>query len=120
MLVAVDIDGTVDADPPMFLSLMSSLQAAGHTVIVVTGSQGVSQDELETDAVEKVGYLKSIGLDACYSEMVVLQADDDGLPDEKARYLDERGCDLLIDNSKANAKAAADVCTVLVPWQSRQ
>ncbi len=114
-LVAVDIDGTIDAEPSLMQGLMSALKAAGHQVVVVTGC-GQETPEPE-DVIHKAEYLQSLGCAACYDQLVVLGEPAD---ERKAEWLKANGADVLFDNSKANAKAAAGTCPVLVPWQSRK
>lgn len=114
MLVGVDIDGTVDADPPVFLSLMQALRAAGHRVVILTGC---SADKVEPeDIAQKKEYLQKLGLAEAYDQIVVFGNPTDDL---KAEWLKANGAELLIDNDKSNAKAAAGTCLVLVPWQTR-
>lgn len=40
MIIAVDYDGTYAADPEAFNKVIGVFQAAGHTVICVTGRDG--------------------------------------------------------------------------------
>lgn len=112
MLVGVDIDGTIDADPAVFLSLMQALRAAGHRVVVLTGcsSPVVSQQDID----DKRQYLQALGVGAAYDQLVVF-ADPAG--PAKAAWLADNGADLLLDNSRTNARLAP--CLVLVPWQTR-
>lgn len=112
MLVAFDIDGTVDAAPPIFLTLMQALRAAGQRVVVVTGC---SSSKVEPqDIVDKQTYLQNLGLGEAYDQLVVLA---DPAPENKAEWLKLNEADLLVDNSKANAKLAP--CLTLVPWATR-
>ncbi len=112
MLVAFDIDGTVDANPPIYLSLMQALRAAGQRVVILTGC-GAEKPELQ-DIADKEDYLQHLGLGAAYDQLVVF---GDPTADLKAEWLKANHADLLIDNSKTNAKAAP--CLVLVPWQTK-
>jgi hypothetical protein len=114
MLVGVDIDGTVDADPPVFLSLLQALRAAGHRVVILTGS---SADTASTEDLEqKKQYLQSLGLGEAYDQIVVF---GDPTSQLKAEWVEANGCDLLIDNDRGNAQAACGECLVLLPWASR-
>jgi hypothetical protein len=112
MLVAIDIDGTVDANPPLYLSLMQALRMAGQRVVVVTGCSCAKVEP--QDILEKTEYLQHLGLGEAYDQLVVLA---DPAPENKAEWLKANGADLLIDNSKGNAKLAP--CLTLVPWQTR-
>ncbi len=115
MLACFDIDGTIDAEPSLMQGLMSALKAAGHQIVVLTGC-GQETPEPE-DTIHKAEYLQSLGCAACYDQLVVLGEPAD---ERKAEWLKQHGADLLVDNSKKNAKAAAGICPVLVPWQSRK
>jgi hydroxymethylpyrimidine pyrophosphatase-like HAD family hydrolase len=114
MLVAFDIDGTLDANPPVFLSLMQALRAAGHRVAVLTGCSGpkVTPENI----VGKEEYLQKLGFGAAYDQLVVFP---DPPAERKAEWLKTNKADVLIDNSIENVKAAADYCLCLVPWQTR-
>lgn len=112
MLAAFDVDGTLDANPPVYLSLMQALRTAGHRVVIVTGcSCGKVEPQ---DILDKTEYLQHLGLGECYDQLVVLA---DPAPENKAEWLKANHADLLIDNSKENAKLAP--CLTLVPWQTR-
>ena len=119
MRIAVDIDGTIDANPDEMRSIMGSLMAAGHTVTVLTGTS----DEVatETDWQNKYDYLKSLGCGAVWDTLCVVGHEVGDLDAQKAKWCAENGIDVLIDNDKGNAKAAiaAGVPLVLVPWASR-
>ena len=113
MLVALDIDGTVDADPTVMQSLMSALIAAGDRVVILTGCS--SPTPTKQDKQKKVEYLQSIGLGKAYNKLVVF-----GNPPHKAKakWCKKNHVDLLIDNSVQNAKRASKYCLVLVPWNT--
>lgn len=115
MLVALDLDGTIDADPAVFGSLMQALHAAGHRVVILTGGSAkkVGKDEVQA----KCGYLNELGVGHCWDEIVVF---GDPPHEAKAAWCAKHAVDLLIDNSTKTAKAAAGVCTVLVPWASKE
>ena len=113
-LVAVDCDGTADAAPTIFLSLMQALRAAGHRVVVITGDSAtiVTQQSLE----DKATYLQGLGLGDAYDELVVIA---DPPHEAKAQWLKDNGADLLIDNDRQNAELASASCLVLLPWATR-
>lgn len=120
MLVAVDIDGTIDAYPRELQSMMCALQAAGHQVYVLTG---MTSDEAPTldDVQTKTTYLAAAGVTDCYDKIIVVSSPDGNVSDAKARYLVSVGADMLIDNDKSNAKAVtAQGILTLVPWGSRE
>lgn len=112
MLAAFDIDGTIDADPAVFLSLMQALRAAGHSVAVLTGC---SEEEVtEADVAKKQEYLQSLGVGQAYDQLVVFA---DPPTEAKAKWLKDNHADVLFDNSKDNAKASPVL--TLVPWATR-
>ena len=86
--------------------------AAGQRVVILTGC-GAEKPELQ-DIADKEDYLQHLGLGAAYDQLVVF---GDPTADLKAEWLKANHADLLIDNSKTNAKAAP--CLVLVPWQTK-
>ena len=120
MNIAFDLDNTIDATPKQMQSLMSALMAAGHHIVVLTGTDDPVVDPIDWQA--KADYLNSIGCGQCWNELVVQSHAEplDG-PTVKAQYCRQHDVDVLIDNSKDNARAAtaAGVPLVLVPWASR-
>ena len=114
MLVAFDIDGTLDANPPIYLSLMQALRAAGQRVVVVTGCSNAKVEP--QDILAKTEYLQNLGLGEAYDQLVVLA---DPAPENKAAWLKANHADLLVDNAVANVKAAPGSCLCLVPWATR-
>jgi len=118
--IAVDIDGTAAAAPQQIQELCSSLQAAGHRVSIVTGTANPTASQQDFD--EKANYLNSIGMGQSYDDLTVIaHGDDGGIANAKAQWCKDNSVDCLIDNSKANAKAAVaiGIPLVLVPWASR-
>ena len=116
MLIACDIDGTIDSDPATFQWLLSAVRQAGGQVAILTGVHGAST-VTQADVQEKADYLDQLGFTA-YDQLVVFPGDSD-LPQAKADWCRAHGADLLIDNSKSNARAASECCLVLVPWATR-
>jgi hypothetical protein len=116
VLVAVDLDDTIDAFPQEMRTIMTSLVACGHTVWVVTGVE--EPDPTTEDCQQKEFLLTQLGfkLDVQYDNLICLPPPH---PENKAQWLSDNGADILIDNDKANAAAAAGICLVLVPWQTR-
>ena len=113
MLFVFDIDGTLDADPSVFLALMQSLRAAGHRVAVATGYSGPVTPEA---IAHKREYLANLGFGKAYDQLVVFA----NPPTEaKAQWIKDSGADCLIDNDRANAQASSGNCLVLLPWASR-
>ena len=116
MLVCTDLDGSIEADLPTFQHIFAALRAAGDQVAILTGVKGVST--IGPDQVQaKRDYIAQLGFTA-YDQLVVFP--DDGQLDElKAQWCEAHGASLLVDNSKANARAASQVTLVLVPWATR-
>jgi hypothetical protein len=116
VLIAVDLDDTIDAFPQEMRTICTSLVSCGHTVWVVTGTE--DSDPTEADVLQKQFLLTAIGFTrgAQYDNICVLPPPH---PENKAAWLAANSADILIDNDKANAAAAADICLVLLPWQTR-
>lgn len=114
MLIAVDLDGTIDSDPGLYQQMMAAFRAAGMTVVVITGALSDTLSKADVD--EKRQALENLGVTA-WDQLVVVSSPPD---QPKADWLKANGAALLIDNRKDNAKAAADICPVLVPWQTRE
>ena len=114
MLIAVDLDGTIDSDPDLYQQMMSAWQAAGITVVVITGTLSDTLSQSYVD--QKKQALDNLGVTAWDQLIVVANPPEQ----PKADWLKANGASLLIDNRKDNAKAAADICPVLVPWQTRE
>ena len=119
MKVAVDLDNTIDSTPKEMQSLMTALMAAGHSVVVLTGTA----EDVVTQEVwdNKHQYLNTLGCGTCWNQLTIIASPDGSGSDAKAKWCDKNGVDILIDNSNENARAAtaAGVPLVLVPWASR-
>jgi hypothetical protein len=115
MIVGFDIDGTIDSFPQVFLGLCTSLVSAGHQVWIITGASGDKVTPAEVAGKESL--LVGLGFGkGSYSKLFVLPKPHDK---NKAKLLAKEKVDLLIDNNVANAKAAKEVCPVLILWQSK-
>lgn len=112
--VAFDLDGTLDADPVDFESLMAALKAAGHHIVVITGAS--TKKPTAQDYAEKAEYLSSLGMAHVYDELVVF---GDPPHKKKAKYCKTHGVNILVDNSVKNAQLASKYCTVLLPWNNK-
>jgi uncharacterized HAD superfamily protein len=112
--VAIDINGTIDADPVTYQSLMAALRAAGHQVVILTGCS--SPKATKKDKQEKAEYLESLGCGDCYDKLKVF---GDPPHKSKAKYCKKHHVDILIDNSVKNAQLASKFCTVLLPWNDK-
>ncbi len=116
MLVACDVDGTIDANPEIMQFLASAIRKAGGKVAILTGLKGTSKIT-PADVAVKRAYLQELGFGA-YDSLVVFP-DNKDLPAAKARWCRDHGADLMIDNDRGNAQAAVSSCMVLVPWGTR-
>lgn len=115
MILAIDVDGTADADPGMFCALMCAVKAAGGRVVVLTGASDSTIQPGEMQA--KAEYLSKLGLGHAWDELVVFPSPPHAA---KAQWCKDNGVDVLIDNSIKTAKKATSFCTVLVPWATRE
>ena len=113
MRVAFDVDGTLDVDPEVMQSLMSALRAAGHNVVVLTGSSDPVPTKGDVD--KKAQYLQSLGMAHSYDKLVVF---GDPPHKAKAKWIKKHHVDALVDNSAENAQRASKYCLALVPWNS--
>src|SRR5262245_66511191 len=81
MIVALDYDGTIDADPELFRQLIALFRSRGHTPIVVTSRTAGFSDEVERtvgevpvvyagsvwkrQAAQAAGYMVNVWIDDC-------------------------------------------------------
>lgn len=115
MNVGFDIDGTIDAFPRVFQSLISALATAGHHVFIITGvdADTVTQADIEAKRL----YLVSMGI-VTYTSLIVCPTPH---AENKARVIQEQDIELFIDNDKGNVKAAAKSGAVsLLLWNAKQ
>jgi hypothetical protein len=111
-----DIDGVIAAFPGQCGSMMAALTAAGFHVYVVSGVGG--DTVTDTDVANKRQFLTSLGIGAdTYHELVVIPQPHDV---NKAKFIEDNHIDVLVDNSKANCKAAAPFCVSLLLWNARE
>lgn len=112
MLACFDIDGTIDADVPDFMSIMQALRAAGHHVAILTGCgcDVVTPQDID----DKKGYLARLGVGDAYDSIAVFP---DPVVEAKVKWMEDNGADVLFDNKKETAAAAP--CLALVPWKTR-
>jgi hypothetical protein len=115
MIVGFDIDGTIDSFPQVFLGLCTALVSAGHQVWIITGASGDKVTQAETNGKESL--LIGLGFGkGSYSKLFVLPEPH---AQNKAKLLAKEHVDLMIDNNTKNAKAAKEICPVLILWQSK-
>lgn len=105
MLFCFDIDGSLTDFPEELGAIMSALQSNGHEVHVLSGYRGtvVTPSVME----EKTNLLKSLGCGDAYSKLVVFASPRNQVASQKVAYMERAGACALVDNDKANAKAAS-------------
>jgi phosphoserine phosphatase len=112
MLVAFDLDGTLDTSEAV-RDLMRSLHQRGDKIAVLTGCPSASVTP--EDVARKEADLANLGLAGCYDKLKVYPNPPG---QKKARWCAKHGVALLIDNSLMNAQLAPTGTTVLVPWKT--
>lgn len=113
---AFDIDGVIDAFPREMATMICALTAAAHRVFIITGADGDTVAASDIEA--KREYLVSLGLSPeMYYELIVLPQPH---AENKAKAIAENDIGVLVDNSKANIKAAAGKCVALLLWNSKE
>lgn len=120
MLVACDLDGTITAAPEQFGPILRALRTAGCRVVILTGTgDRTPPDQAGWDT--KVAKLAALGCGDCWDHMVLLDGNPAQLAQAKADWCQANEVQVLIDNTKDNARAAtaAGVPLCLVPWASR-
>lgn len=118
-LFAVDIDGTITADPALFAWLFRAIRQAGGTVAILTGAHGQTTVTPQ-DVQAKQSLLDQLGI-GDYAQLVVFPDPEDGsIATAKSAWCEAHGAMVLIDNRKSTATSAAQgSCLVLVPWATR-
>lgn len=104
-VVAVDLDGTIDAAPQVYAKLMQEWRGDGNTVTILTGNPTATP-----------GYLSQLGVTSeSYDQIVQLPAHT--LPEEKAAWCKANDVNVVIDNKAANCMAcvAAGVTVAFLP-----
>lgn len=118
MIAVFDVDGTLDACPREFQSMMSALKAAAHQVHILTGVDNDPPTQQDWD--EKCAYLAAMGMAECWDKLILVPRDR-LIAQRKAAYLASVRADVFVDNSEENVAAAAQagVPLCLLPWQTR-
>ena len=97
-------------------TMMSALLAAANQVYVLTGvsTSTVSKDQID----KKSQYLTALGISPeNYTGLIVVP---DPTGPNKLQAVQDYGIDILIDNKKANVKAAAPFACTLLVWNSKE
>jgi hypothetical protein len=100
-----DLDDTISAVPGLMKTLMDGLRANGDEVHIVSGVRG-RDVATQGDVQEKKDQLDSLGCADCYDYLVAVSGPEKKIPEQKVNYMRHGGATALIDNSKANIKAA--------------
>lgn len=104
MLVCFDLDGTISAYPEQMCALMAGLRAAGHEVHVLSGTPHESVSPAVITSKENL--LAQCGCSTCYDMLAVVANPSNDVADAKVDYMKRVGAAALVDNKKANVKAA--------------
>lgn len=94
MISCIDLDGTLSADPDFYRSEMSGLMQAGHQVHVLTGNPRAEE------VLKQLNFLRS------RDYTTVAHVPRKNIAAVKVAYMRHVGATHLIDNAKANCKAA--------------
>jgi hypothetical protein len=115
VLVAIDLDGTIDSAPEVWSVILMALRTSNIQVAIVTGWD---DDTVPPEAMlAKITYLNKIGVgQECYDELVVVPHP---LHEYKAQWLADHNAAVLIDNKVENVNAAPEGVLTLVPWATR-
>lgn len=117
--IACDVDGTITTAPEQFEALLMALQAAGHKITILTGTDDDKATQKDFD--EKAEFLCGLGCVACWDQMVVFAASGKKLAKAKALWMRDNHVSIFIDNDLDNAQRATPyVPLVLVPWTTRK
>jgi hypothetical protein len=95
---ALDVDGTINAAPAMFATLMRSLKAGGAQVTVLTANKDAGK------------ILASLGMADCYDAIVHVDGEGlDEIAEAKRSYCQSAGVDLCVDDTSQNVVAVSQV-----------
>lgn len=103
-VICVDLNDTITAFPEEMKMLMEAFQAAGHEVHVLSGWEAESAGE--EALAQKTQQLKDCGCGDCYDKLVVVADPDNDVAHQKVNYMRHVGSNILVDNNRANGKAA--------------
>jgi hypothetical protein len=100
-----DLDKTISAAPGLMKTLMDGLRANGDEVHIVSGTRSRGP-ATQADVQEKKDHLDSLGCADCYDQLVAVSGPKKRIPEQKVNNMRHVGATAIIDNSKANIKAA--------------
>lgn len=106
MIACFDLDSTLTASPDFYRAAMQGLIAAGHKVHVLTGTHTAKITPQEMS--EKHSLLAQLGFvkGRDYDQLDVVPGPESDVAENKVRYMQAVGASHLIDDRKANCKAA--------------
>ena len=101
-----DLNGTISSTPELMAALMKGLREAGHEVHVVSGTH--HDPATEADLREKTDLLDKFGLKRGqdYDKLVAISGPETKVAAGKVQYMRHVKAAGLVDNAKANIKAA--------------
>lgn len=105
MIVCYDLDGTLSLDPEFYRAEMDGHRQAGHEVHVLSAVE--DGPATNADLLAKSSLLHELGLANSYDKLAVVDGPHSAVPQNKVAYMRRAGATHLVDNRKANAKAAA-------------
>ena len=103
MIVCIDLDKTITADPEYFRAEMDGHRAAGHRVHVLSAMEEGTANNAALLA--KSSLLHELGLGNSYDRLAVVDGPHDAVPANKVEYMRAVGAGHLIDNRKDTCRA---------------
>lgn len=95
--------------------MMSAFTAAGFGVFVITGVEATAVTK--ADVAAKREYLTGLGISSdLYRSLIVCPQPH---PQNKLKAIEENDIEVLLDNSKANCRAAQGKAMCLLLWNAR-
>jgi hypothetical protein len=122
LLLAIDLNGSLDAAPGQLGPMLRALREAGHHVSVLTGVSTEDTNDPEAAWNSKVQQMIGLGVGDVWDDMTVFTAaEGPDLAAAKAQYVKEHGVAVLIDNDRGNCTAAveAGIPLAICPWATR-
>lgn len=104
MIVCVDFDGTISADPEFFRAEMAGLRSRGHQVHVLSAAQHGNATPADLDRLKK--RLAALGFAGHYDAVAMVDGPHKAIPKHKVAYMRKVHATHLVDNRKGNCRAA--------------
>jgi hypothetical protein len=101
-----DLNDTISSTPELMMAMMVGLREAGHEVHVVSGTH--HNPATLADLREKQELLDKLGLEkgTHYDKLVAVSGPESAVAERKVQYMRHTAAAGLVDNAKANIKAA--------------